>query len=96
MNQRRSNLPVAAARPAAPAACPPAPAPAPRFLSAPPSFVPQFPQNRAPATIGAPHVGQPMRDPQFRQNFVSGGFSVEHVAQITVARLYPSRRARAG
>jgi hypothetical protein len=32
-----------------------------------------------------------MRDPQFRQNFVSGGFSVEHVAQITVPGLYPRR-----
>jgi hypothetical protein len=36
-----------------------------------------------------------MRDPQFRQNFVSGGFSVEHVAQITVSGLYPSGRSDA-
>jgi hypothetical protein len=47
--------------------------------------VPQFPQKRAPRTIGAPQVEQPMREPQLRQNFVSGGFSVEHVAQITGA-----------
>jgi len=57
------------------------------------SRVPQLPQNRAPGTIGAPQVGQPMREPQLRQNFVSGGFSVEQVAQITVATV-PEVRVR--
>ena len=51
------------------------------------SRVPQLPQNRAPATIGAPHVGQPMRFPHRTQNFASGLFSAVQFAQINVARL---------
>jgi hypothetical protein len=51
------------------------------------SRVPQLAQKRAPATIGAPHVGQPMGEPHRTQNLASVGFSAEHVAQITVPRL---------
>lgn len=61
--------------------------------STPASLVPQLPQKLAPATTGAAHVGQPMRAPHRTQNFVSGGFSAVQFEQITVGRLYPSRRA---
>src|SRR5215213_9330037 len=46
--------------------------------------VPQVLQKIAPGTMGDPHVGQPIRFPQRRQNFASGRFSVAQLAQITL------------
>jgi hypothetical protein len=71
----------------------------PALGAAPPSSaisrVPQFPQKRAPATIGSPHTGQPIRVPQLTQNFASARFSVWQARQITAARLYRSHNGAA-
>src|SRR6185437_6321524 len=53
------------------------------------SRVPQLPQKRAPATIGAPQVGQPRRVPHRTQNLASGRFSVEQLEQITAPDCTP-------
>ena len=54
------------------------PAPAPRF-------VPQLPQNLAPAWLVAPHEGQPpSAEPHSMQKRPSAGFAVPQVGQVTM------------